>query len=55
MTRLLSCVVSPRTTSISISRVRSISVTGWDMGVDAFPNIHLVAKADAKDLAPENV
>ena len=27
----------------------------WDMGVDAFPNTHLVAKADAKDLKPETV
>jgi len=27
----------------------------WDMGVDAFPNMHLVAKADAKDLTPESV
>ena len=27
----------------------------WDMGVDAFPNMHLVAKADAKDLKPETV
>ena len=27
----------------------------WDMGVDAFPNTHLVAKADAKDLTPETV
>ena len=27
----------------------------WDMGVDAFPSMHLVAKADAKDLKPETV
>lgn len=27
----------------------------WDMGVDAFPNTHLVAKADAKNLTPETV
>ena len=27
----------------------------WDMGVDAFPNTHLVAKADAKDLSAETV
>lgn len=27
----------------------------WDMGVDAFPNMHLVAKADARDLTPETV
>ena len=27
----------------------------WDMGVDAFPNMHVVAKADAKDLKPETV
>ena len=27
----------------------------WDMGVDASPNTHLVAKADAKDLKPASV
>ena len=27
----------------------------WDMGVDAFPNMHLVANADAKDIKPESV
>ena len=27
----------------------------WDMGVDAFPSTHLVAKTDAKDLSPETV
>ena len=27
----------------------------WDMGVDAFPSMHLVAKADARDLKPETV
>ena len=27
----------------------------WDMGLDAFPSVHLVAKADAKDLKPETV
>ena len=24
----------------------------WDMGLDAFPSVHLVAKADARDLTP---
>ena len=27
----------------------------WDMGIDAFPNTRLVAKADAGDLMPEAV
>jgi len=27
----------------------------WDMGIDAFPNMHLVAKADTRDLTPETV
>ncbi len=27
----------------------------WDMGIDAFPNTHLVARADARDLTPETV
>ena len=27
----------------------------WDRGVDAFPSMHLVAKADAKNLKPETV
>ena len=27
----------------------------WDMGLDAFPSVHLVAKADARDLKPETV
>ena len=27
----------------------------WNMGVDASPNTHLVAKSDAKDLRPETV
>lgn len=27
----------------------------WNMGVDASPSTHLIAKADAKDLSPETV
>ena len=27
----------------------------WNMGLDASPSTHLVAKADAKDLSPETV
>ena len=27
----------------------------WDMGIDAFPNTHLVVRADARDLTPESV
>ena len=27
----------------------------WDMGLDAFPSVRLVAKADAKDLKPSTV
>ena len=27
----------------------------WDMGIDAFPSMRLVAKTDAKDLTPETV
>ncbi len=27
----------------------------WDMGLDAFRSVHLVAKADARDLKPETV
>ncbi len=27
----------------------------WDMGLDAFPSVRLVAKADARDLKPETV
>ena len=27
----------------------------WNMGVDASPSTHLVAKADAEDLSPETV
>lgn len=27
----------------------------WNMGVDASPSTHLVAKTDAKDLSPETV
>ena len=33
-------------------RTRILEVR-WGMGVDAFPNMHLVAEADAKDHAPE--
>ena len=27
----------------------------WDMGVDAAPSMHLVAKSDAEDIEPETV
>ncbi len=27
----------------------------WDMGVDAFPNMRLVAKANARDLTPDRL